>query len=191
MTKLRLKHFFSTNNLLDASSLQQTGPSYLPSAPLPQRRNPRPHIIPRILPQRQYPEPISPATRSRLHSLIPDLASAHPGLFELKPSHTEGKTADGLYAREDLKTPNSVVKETVGLAREIAHVHPAENSLHVWLSERDAKNVIEGGWGMRFPPVGGVPPGWIFVYAPRDDGEMDVVESIVKAAVGWVTGVRV
>ncbi|PYI02349.1 hypothetical protein BO78DRAFT_268049, partial [Aspergillus sclerotiicarbonarius CBS 121057] len=191
MTKLRLRHFFSSNNLLDASSLQQTGPSYLPSAPLPPRPGPRPHINPRILPQRQRPEPIPPATLSRLHSLIPDLASAHPDLFELKPSQTEGKTADGLYARGDLDTLNSVARETAILAREIAHVHPEENSLHVWLSERDAKSVVEGGWGMRFPPLGGVPPGWVLVYAPRDEGGMDVVESIVKAAVGWVTGVRV
>ncbi|PWY75322.1 hypothetical protein BO94DRAFT_212371 [Aspergillus sclerotioniger CBS 115572] len=184
MTKLRIKQALSNNNLLDASVLKQTGPSYLPSAPLPPRRSPRPHIIPRILPQRQRPEPIPPAMLSRLHSIVPDLASAHPDLFELSPSKTEGKTTDGLYARADVDTLNPVTREVAILDREIAHVHPTEYSLHVWLSERDARAVIERGWGARFPPLEGVPPGWVFVYAPRDEAEMDVVEGIVRAAVG-------
>ena len=191
MTKLRIRQALSNNDLLDASVLQQTGPSYLPSASLTPRSGPRPHIIPRILPQRQRPEPIPPATLSRLHSLIPSLASAHPDLFELSPSKTEGKTTDGLYGRADVDTLNPVAREVAILDREIAHVHPTENSLHVWLSERDARAVVEGGWGARFPPLERVPPGWVFVYAPRDEGEMDIVESIVKAAVRWVTGVKV
>ncbi|PYI00067.1 hypothetical protein BO71DRAFT_312606 [Aspergillus ellipticus CBS 707.79] len=187
MTRIRLKHALSTNNLLDASHLDQAGPSYLPAESLPIRSGPRPTLMTRILPQRQRPEPIGPATHARLSSLVRDLAAAYPHLLEIKPSRTEGGSTDGLYARSELESLNPVAGVLKG---EIAHVHPQENSLHVWLSERDAREVVEKGWGVRFPPLSGVPRGWVMVYAPRGEGEMDVVEGIVRAAVRWVVGVE-
>jgi hypothetical protein len=143
----------------------------------------------RIMPQRQRPEPIEAGTRTRLQSLMQTLASSYPNLVEIKPSHTEGKSTDGLYARKDLKTLNSIAKDRI-LDHEIAHAHPAENSLHVWLSDPDARTVIEAGWGQRFP-LTFVKSGWTMVYAPRDDAELDVVEDIVRAGVAWITGVEI
>ncbi|RAL12526.1 uncharacterized protein BO97DRAFT_58943 [Aspergillus homomorphus CBS 101889] len=189
MSKLRAKHAMSKNNLRDASPLQQTGPSYLPTGTLPLRSGPQPRMMPRILPQRQYPEPIDPSVQARLRSLVHDLATAHPELFDILPSHTEGRTTDGLYARRNLPTLNPLAGDRI-LSYEIAHTHPAENSLHVWLSDVDAREVIEKGWGQRFP-LPAVPQGWVMVYAPRDEGEMDIVEWIVRAAARWVTGVMV
>lgn len=76
---------------------------------------------------------------------------------------------------------------------EIAHVHPAENSLHVWLTRTDTKKVVEAGWGLRFPlaSLGMMDEGWTFVYAPRSMAEVDVVENVMKAGIGHLTGERV
>jgi hypothetical protein len=72
-------------------------------------------------------------------------------------------------------------------------VHPAENSLHVWLSGPDARLVVEKGWGERFPlsAMGMCHPSWVMVYAPRDAEEVKTVEEIVKAGVGYLTGVKI
>jgi hypothetical protein len=117
------------------------------------------------------------------------LATAYADLLELKPSHTEGKSTDGLYARKGLDKLNPVARDRI-LDHEIAHAHPAENSLHVWLSDVDARKVIESGWGQRFP-LTFVASGWTMVYAPRNGAELEVVEVIVKAGVAWITGVEI
>jgi hypothetical protein len=186
MTKLRINHALSSNDLLDPSPLSANGPSYLHGPILP-RAGSRPKIMSRIMPQRQHPEPIDTETRSRLQSLMRDLALSHPHLVETRPSHTEGKSTDGLYALKDLDTLNPLAKDKI-LDHEIAHAHPADNSLHVWLSDPDARSVIEAGWGQRFP-LTFVQRGWVMVYAPRTDAELEVVEEIVRAGIGWITGV--
>lgn len=188
MTKIRINHALSSNNLLDPTSLNKDGPSYLVS-PLPKRSRSRPKIIARTMPQRQVPEPIDSETKTRLHTLMRDIASAHPDILEVKPSHTEGKSTDGLYARPDTSTLNPVARDKL-LNHEIAHAHPAENSLHVWLSEPDARVVIEAGWGQRFP-LTFVHKGWTMVYAPMNMNELETVERIVKAGIAWITGVDI
>jgi hypothetical protein len=146
--------------------------------------------MPRIMPQRQVPEPIPAETRGRLLGLVVRLAEERPDLLQHRPSHTEGGWAEGLYARAELPTLNPEAREDRMLAREIAHAHPSDGSLHVWLSGPDARKVIEAGWGQRFP-LKFVRSGWTMVYAPRGEEEMDVVERIVKAGVAWVTGVEI
>jgi hypothetical protein len=188
MTKFRVNHLLSGPNLLDPSYLSTDGPSYLKSE-LPKRTGSRPQIMPRTMPQRQRPEKIDASTRNTLQSLMTTLANAHPDVFEIKPSHTEGKSTDGLYAREDVPTLNPIAKDKI-LNHEIAHAHPAENSLHIWLSDPDARKVIEADWGQRFP-LTFVKSGWTMVYAPRNDEELAVVEQIVKAGAQWITGVPV
>jgi hypothetical protein len=187
MTKIRIKHTLSSNNLLDPTPLSKDGPSYLTS--LPKRTRPRPKIMARTMPQRQVPESIDSETTARLHTLMKDIASAHPDILEVKPSHTEGKSTDGLYARPDTSTLNPIARDK-HLNHEIAHAHPAENSLHVWLSEPDARVVIEAGWGQRFP-LTFVHKGWTMIYAPMNMSELETVEKIVKAGVAWITGVSI
>ncbi|OXG30280.1 hypothetical protein C361_00113 [Cryptococcus neoformans Tu259-1] len=123
--------------------------------------------------------------REVLHHLASKLQSEHPDILNLAPSKTEGGTGDAIYAKEDLPTLNPKAKQ---VAYEIAHVHPADNSLHVHLSPRDAKKLIEKSWAERFPVHELGPPQWVMVYAPRNKEEIDLVEKIMRAAVGWVTG---
>ena len=188
MTKIRLCRAFSSIDLLDASPISKDGPSYLKGA-LPRRAGGHSAIMSRTMPQRQIPEKIDPATRTRLLSMMGDIASKHPELLEKKLSHTGGYSADGLYARADVPTLHPVANDKV-IQREIAHAHPSDNSLHVWLSQPDARKVIEADCGQRFP-LAAVDNGFIMVYAPRDDVELELVEKIVKAGVGWVAGTAI
>lgn len=60
----------------------------------------------------------------------------------------------------------------------------------------DIRVLLQAGWGERHPLARGdwirrlssVPPEFVMVYAPRDKGEVDVVMTIVRAAVWWVNG---
>lgn len=186
MTIQRLQYY--TNDVFDPSGLSRDGPSYI-KGQLPSRAGKRPTLMPRILPQRQHPEPIDPQVRDKLQNLMKTLAAQHPSLFAVRLSHTEGKTTDGLYALEAIPTLNPVAKDKL-LNHEIAHAHPPDNSLHVWVSDPDARKIVESGWGCRFC-LPFVKSGWTMVYAPRNEEEYQVVEKIVKAACAWITGVEI
>ncbi|EED15336.1 conserved hypothetical protein [Talaromyces stipitatus ATCC 10500] len=189
MTISRIVFAYHIPRQTDPNTLSNNGPSYI-KASIPLRSGGRPKIMPRILPQRQVPEPIDPLVKEKLMSLMRRLASKHPDILETRPSHTEGGTADGLYARKDNGKINPIVVSDRALDYEIAHAHPRDNSLHLWLSEADARKVIEARWGQRFC-VPTVQKGWTMVYAPRNEEELELIEEFVKAGVRWVTGVAI
>lgn len=176
----------------DTSSLATAeGPKNLTRS-LPQRQGERPKILARTMPQRQKPEPLDPKIRERVHAIPAKFCREHPDILVLDLSKTEGRSTDAIYAKPDLPGRHPSAKDKI-LGNEIAHVHPAENSLHVWLSGPDAKEVIEKGWGERFPlsAMGMCHPSWIMVYAPRSMEDVDVIEEIVSAAVQYVAGIKV
>jgi len=76
---------------------------------------------------------------------------------------------------------------------DFAHLHGGDSSLHVILAPLDAALTIERGWAERFPLAGvggwlpGNPEGRVLVYAPRDEGELRVVESLVGAGYEYMT----
>lgn len=64
------------------------------------------------------------------------------------------------------------------------------------MSPADAATVIEKGWAERFGWAGRasingrlkgktLPAGWVLVYSPRDEGELAVVKSIIKAGIAY------
>ncbi|KAI9659522.1 MAG: hypothetical protein M1821_001781 [Bathelium mastoideum] len=191
ITKFRIRRALSGDDLKDASRLSPKGQSYIDHN-LPQRQGSPPKIISRTLPQRQYPASLDPAIYKRLHDLPHKYAEKHPDLLILDKSITEGRSTDAIYAKPGLPSRSSGAKDKI-LGDEIAHVHPAENSLHVWLTEADAKKVVEVGWGERFPlsSLGMVHNGWTFLYAPRSMKDVDVIEEVVKAGIGNLTGQKV
>ena len=196
MTKIRFNHTMSGDDLTDTSPLSTSAPSYLPASFGSKKRSgPRPKIMARIMPQRQHPLPDSAfdsGVREKVASMIKDFQAKHPDLLVLAPSKTEGGSTDAIYVKKSLSTLNPVVSEPRNklLDGEIAHAHPAEHSLHVWLSEADTKTVVDAGWGLRFP-LKFVDKGWTMVYAPRTMEEVGVVEEIVKAGIAYLSGVRV
>lgn len=52
--------------------------------------------------------------------------------------------------------------------------------------------VIERGWGERHPLSGTpvIPKEYLLIYAPRDQEELDVVERVFVASIGYMTGHR-
>lgn len=191
ITRLRILRALSGDDLKDSSRLSSKGISYL-EGNLPRRQDPPPKIISRTLPQRQYPVPLDPAIYKRLHSLPKDYYEKHKDLLTLDTSITEGHTTDAIYARPELPGRKASTIDKV-LGDEIAHVHPQENSSHVWLTEPDAKKVVATGWGERFPlsSLGKVHNGFIFIYAPKTMADVDVIEDIVKAGIEHLTGQRI
>ncbi len=191
ITRFRIRRALAGDSLADASKLPSQGISYL-AKPLPTRQGPRPHIISRTLPQRQDPAPLADNIYKRLHELPRMYAQKYPDLLHLDKSVTEGRSTDAIYAKADLPGRKKAERDPV-LGDEIAHVHPAENSLHVWLTQVDTRKVVEAGWGLRFPlaSLGLCSEGWTFVYAPRSMEEVDVVSDIIRAGIGHLTGEQV
>ncbi|ETN36487.1 uncharacterized protein HMPREF1541_08765 [Cyphellophora europaea CBS 101466] len=197
MTKIRFNRLLASDDLRDPSPLDASaGPRYLP-ADFDQKRRvgPRPRIMARTMPQRQVPykkSDFDDGVEARVQSMCATLALKYEKLVYLAPAKTEGGAADGIYSREELETLNPAVKHPKNkiLAGEVGHAHPADGSLHVWLSEGDARRVVEGGWGERFP-LAFVDKGWVMVYAPKTMTEADVVEEILKSGIGWVCGQKV
>lgn len=76
---------------------------------------------------------------------------------------------------------------------EFAHLHGADDgSLHVYLPELTARQVIAKGWGEWHPAVrmGWMPPTVIMVYGPRNAEELETIVHLVElshrfAAEGW------
>ena len=197
MTKLRFNAMFSNDDMRDPTPLKSDGPKYLPTnfATKHKRSGPRPKIMSRTMPQRQYPfkdSEVEAGVKQVVGNMMQTFYAAHTQLLVLKPSKTEGGSTDALYAKPDLATLNPVALEPRNklLDKEIAHAHPADGSLHVWLSQADARVVVESGWGERFP-LKFVDKGWTMVYAPRTMEEVKVVEEVVRAAVAWVCGVSI
>lgn len=195
MTKLRVNRFllFGKDSLADASHLSSAGPSYLDADKVPVRQGERPPTVARTMPQRQVPyktHDVAPLVADRVRDMMATLAAQHPDILDLLPSKTEGGSTDAIYAKTTLATLNPETQTNKMIGTEIAHAHPSEGSLHVWLSEADARLVVEQAWGLRFP-LSFVPKGWVLVYAPRTMGEVEVVEHIVRAGIAWISGVEV
>lgn len=74
---------------------------------------------------------------------------------------------------------------------EIAHMHSVDGSLHIALTPRDAALVIERGWGERMGLAGKgfkLPSTLLLVYAPRNEGELEVVKNILSAGARFGVG---
>ncbi|KAF2853220.1 hypothetical protein T440DRAFT_445086 [Plenodomus tracheiphilus IPT5] len=176
-------------NLLDPSPLPTTGPSYLNPQRIPHRAGTRPKLTRWTLPQRQIPGKITPAASYTLHNLMASFANTPPysTFIDARPSKTEGGTGTAIYVKPDSKDIN-LNPSAHKIFYELAHVHPADHSLHVYVSPADARLVLERGWGQRFPVDWLAPPSWIMVYAPRDEEEVEVVREVVRGAVCFAVG---
>jgi hypothetical protein len=194
MTKIRAGRALSSDDLKDPSPLDANkGPRYLPEGfEQIRREGSPPRIMSRTMPQRQVPykgPEVEAGVLERVAGMCAKLCAEFDKLVYLAPAKTEGGAADGIYSRPELETLNPAVKDVKNkiLAGEVGHTHPSDGSVHVWLSEGDARRVVEAGWGQRFP-LAFVDKGWVMVYTPRTHKEADMVESILKAGIGWVCG---
>ena len=82
-------------------------------------------------------------------------------------------------------------RESFMVGREFAHLHPpADGSLHLVMPPHEVDAVIENGWAEHHPLAGrpGVPANIVMVYGPRDEGELGVVEDLVRASHAFAGG---
>ncbi|KAI1090336.1 hypothetical protein F5B19DRAFT_327371 [Rostrohypoxylon terebratum] len=167
---------------------------------IPSRTPPRPTVPSFVAPQRQTTDGASARTVEALNRYLVALAAANPDLFEVKASQLEGPLYQAIWLRQpapdqSLSVSASEVRDRVGRGTtgEFAHVH-GEGSTHVTLSPVDASQLIAKGWAERhgMSGVGGTrwgmaPWGYVLIYAPRDEGELEVWREVLLAGARYVS----
>jgi hypothetical protein len=113
-----------------------------------------------------------------------DWAFSLSGVVE-QPSRASLPGARALTVAPDVSITRP---EAMIVGREFAHIHPQPHggSMHTKLSEHQVAEVVDKGWGEHHPlALDGSIPNLLMVYAPRDDGDLDVVRIIIGAAVEY------
>ncbi|KAJ7183700.1 hypothetical protein C8R46DRAFT_1308599 [Mycena filopes] len=163
---------------------------------LPTREGPRPDTTSHII-QRQLNQHVDPdfAAKTLRGTVIQRVQARHTDKTHLSLSKFEFH-AEAIFLRPSIPIddPKNIPShDTVRRTkREIAHMHDYHDfTLHLALAAQDGKQVLEKGWGQRHPLAGpgvpGPPTEWTFIYAPRDEAEVEVVEKIIEAAIGYMT----
>ncbi|KAJ7659956.1 hypothetical protein B0H17DRAFT_1163147 [Mycena rosella] len=155
-----------------------------------ERRGTRPTLGWHCVPHRQLDRLPTDVVVKRLDAIFEKCAAANPNLVQIVPSSPHEKLDPGMVIHPDVPSPHQEADQAL---REIAHVHSTDHSLHVILSPTDCKTAIELGWAERHPLSGvsrifPLPSSYLLVYAPRNEEELDVVERIIRASMGYMTG---
>jgi hypothetical protein len=145
--------------------------------PLPTRAGDRP----RTTPTNPHTQLDQQPTDLRWVEELADRVFALPGVLE-EPSRISvpGARALILAPGEPTGPPEAFLIE-----REFAHLHPSpDHSLHAMLPLETAREAIEAGWAEHHPVAlrGLIPQTAVMLYAPRDESELDVIESLVRAS---------
>ncbi|KAI1758857.1 hypothetical protein GGR53DRAFT_197898 [Hypoxylon sp. FL1150] len=161
--------------------------SFLPgSQPLSPRSGPRPDVPTFVGPQRQTSQQAASQIREGQEAFLHALAAANPAEIRVRPSNLEGPLFNSLWLAEGLAIRDEIKR----LHGEFAHPH-GEGSTHLVLSLKDAADAIEKGWAERhrISGVGGLMPwGFVLIYAPRDEREMEVWKRFVVASARYALG---
>lgn len=154
-----------------------------PPNDLPHRDGDRPAVPGYVAPQRQVTQQGGEDTRARMTAFLGALAGRNPGLLVLRPSGLEGVGTPAVWLDPAVETPRYL-----GATRgELAHVHP-EASSHVTVSLADAEELTRKGWAERhrLSGVAGIPLGYVMIYAPRDEAELEVWKGVIRAGLLFV-----
>ncbi|ATY61315.1 phospholipase carboxylesterase [Cordyceps militaris] len=151
---------------------------------VPARRGERPEVPTYVAPQRQMNHH---SDASRIEAMKRDLAGSvaqQAEVLTLAPSQLEGPKHQALWLGEAAEKPAYLAKSTRG---EFAHVHP-DGSSHLILSLADAETATAKGWAERHMLSGVLLPlNYVFVYAPRDEDELEVWQQFLAASISFNT----
>ena len=144
---------------------------------LPRRAGSRPRTTP-TNPHTQLDQ--QPAN-TRLAEELAERAFALPGVVE-EPSgiSVPGARALVLAPDEPAGPPEAFL-----VGREFAHLHPApDHSAHAMLPLDLARAAEGAGWAEPHPVarMGLIPETAVMLYAPRDDDELAVIETLLRAS---------
>lgn len=143
-----------------------------------------PRVVGFVAPQRQTTEQASVATKKAMYGYLDALVAVNSEALQTQTSVLEGPVPamgmQGFAKMSDSEKPQ-VLRSTRG---EMCHIHPPDGSTHLVMSLADQKRVIELGWGRRHRLSGGpmLPWNYTFIYAPRNEEEIESWKSIVTAA---------
>ena len=149
---------------------------------LPRRAGPRPTTTPTNPHTQLDQQPADSAQRERLATT----AFALPGVRE-RPSLISVPGARALWLAEGAGGP----PEAFMIGAEFAHLHPGDDqSLHAMLPPELVDPAIAAGWAEVHPVAkrGLIPANAVMLYAPRDDAERDVIESLLRASHAFARG---
>lgn len=136
----------------------------------------------------------------RVLSLFSSIVLKNPNLLEQKLSSLE-KHNIALFVHPNLLAkPDNLPEPAVVSKGELGHIH-GDTSMHLYFSPADAKVIIEKGWGERHR-CARTQPWWfggkkymfnigdtfLIVYAPRDEQELDVLRTLIRASARYMTG---
>lgn len=152
-----------------------------PGGLLPQRSGERPEVHFRI-PQSQLSDTAPKHLQDELFARISRLEGITSG-----PSRISVPGARGFVSTEAAGPDDAFLVPEV---REFAHLHPEhDGSLHVALPLDLAADAIAQGWAQSHMWAGvRLAPGFVLVYGPRDEDELDVVTGIVEASYRYAHG---
>lgn len=147
------------------------------------------------LPKRDTPRPVTTDGIPHIQidvEVVPEIAaelldrvSKIPGV-ELRRTIIGRAGSTGFWVTDDTKLarPNSIIR-----GREFAHLHP-DGSLHASLSPELAVKAIDSGWAIHHPWAAkkrGL-EGFVMIYTPMSEDELDVVFELVKESFEFVSG---
>ncbi|KDQ16675.1 hypothetical protein BOTBODRAFT_156604 [Botryobasidium botryosum FD-172 SS1] len=158
------------------------------SKDIPQRKGPRPSGGDFIVPHRQHSQIPSEAFRKRIEATMQQHIDANSAFLKMAPSPHE-RVIPSVCLRDDIPSPYKMTDLSL---REVYHVHEQDASIHLTLSPQDCVTAIKRGWAERHPLSGTavLPAQYLFVYAPRDEQELKVVEQLVRASSGYLLNRR-
>ncbi len=147
------------------------------------------------LPERQGPRPET--TNGVPHTQIgvvptPELSEELLRRVDAFPGVILGATRVSLPGAVGFRLGDNVTlehPEVIVGGREFAHLHP-DGSLHASLAPETAEAAITAGWAVSHPwatqRVGW--EGFVMIYTPHSEQELEVVYDLVKASYTFVTG---
>ncbi|MDX6691885.1 MAG: hypothetical protein QOG15_3342 [Solirubrobacteraceae bacterium] len=147
---------------------------------LPPRAGGRPRTTPTNPHTQLDQQPTEPAIADELARRV----FALPGIVE-QPSGISVPGARAMVLADDEPTGPA---EAFLIGREFAHLHPSPDfSLHAMLPLDVVDAAIGAGWAEHHPVAlrGLIPRTAVMLYAPRDEAELDVVETLVRASHGY------
>lgn len=153
----------------------------LPDGTLPRRRGPRPQVQHRI-PQSQVSDQAPQELQDALFARISALPGVTSGQSRISVPGARGLVAEQAAGPEDAFL--------VPGAKEFAHQHPShDGSLHLALPLALAGDAVAQGWAQVHPLAGvRLTPGFVMVYGPRDEAELEVVAAVVEASHAYAHG---
>lgn len=100
-----------------------------------------------------------------------------------EPTRISVPATRALWLDEGVETVHDDAFMPPSGGRELAHLH-ADGSMHLHVGGTVAREVYEKGWGCAHP----LDPRSCMVYAPRDDGEVEVIKRVIVESYRYATG---